>query len=336
MPNVIKIAAVIASVYASSANADVTLTYELAGPEMQPQTKVFAISHFFARIQDPAEADTFLLYQAGKFFPLYQVDSAARTYTRLTPEVKPTLRAGSRPPEKAAEKAATTGEAKLAEAEQAIGPQTATPPEPAQTLEATANAAVTAPADPATAAEPGPATEAVEAQVSAATAADEPTTAAAAPELSSVEAQTSPAEAATAETPAQTATAAKPEGTAETAKPPLKATLRLTKKQKNIAGIPCREVEEIVNDKPVMVHCMADKARLRVTEREVRTLARTFEMARERELGWLGTATQDENFVSVATQDLQTNKTLTLKAVSTRPLPMGHLRIPREFKQVQD
>jgi hypothetical protein len=133
--------------------------------------------------------------------------------------------------------------------------------------------------------------------------------------------------------PSEPKAAAKPD--AKPQEPP-KTTLRLTKKNTKIAGIACRQVVELVGDEPVMTHCMADKARLGITEREIRTLARTFEMAREREFGWLGTATQDENFVSIASEDLKSKKTLKLHAVSTAALPTGHLRIPREFKQVQD
>ena len=78
---------------------------------------------------------------------------------------------------------------------------------------------------------------------------------------------------------------------------------------------------------------MANKARLGITEREIRTLARTFVMARERNFGWLGVATGDEEFVSIQTRDPATGAQLVLKEVSTAPLPQGHLKIPREYRQ---
>ena len=80
---------------------------------------------------------------------------------------------------------------------------------------------------------------------------------------------------------------------------------------------------------------MANAARLKVTEREAITLARTFAMAREQQLGWLGTGSKDEEFVSIRSRDLRDNRTLELKSVSIAPLPAGYLRIPREYKQLE-
>lgn len=66
---------------APAAYADATLTYELSGPETNKTVKKFSLARFFARIDDPAEAERYLLFQAGKFFPLYAVDKANQTYT---------------------------------------------------------------------------------------------------------------------------------------------------------------------------------------------------------------------------------------------------------------
>jgi hypothetical protein len=80
---------------------------------------------------------------------------------------------------------------------------------------------------------------------------------------------------------------------------------------------------------------MANSARLGITNREVITMARAFEMARDRKLGWLGTGTQDEEFISVQSKDLRDNRVLSLTTVSTEPLPEGYLRIPRDYQEIE-
>ena len=75
----------------NAVHADATLTYELSGSESGKTVKRFSIARFFVRIDDPAEAERYLLFQAGKFFPVYAVDTAGQTYTRLTPAVTPRL-----------------------------------------------------------------------------------------------------------------------------------------------------------------------------------------------------------------------------------------------------
>ena len=286
MRNTIKILVALTGMCALPTLADVSLTYELNGPEMEPQTKTLSIARFFARIDDPKTPDEFLIYQAGKFFPLFRVDKASATYTRLTPEVKPTLHAGQTPKTEVSEKQPQP------EAE-----ATATEESEAQDA-ATSVAAKDAPASAKT-----PETDQVKEQKQAEPAADAP--------------------------------AAKPEPAVKEAKQKPDTKLRLTKKTNTVAGVRCRVVEELQDGKPIIRHCMADKSRLAITERETRTLARVFEMARERGYGWLGASTKDEKFVSVASKDLRSNKTLELKSYSTKPLDIGHLRIPREYKMIE-
>ncbi|MEN8166374.1 MAG: hypothetical protein ABFR65_02730 [Pseudomonadota bacterium] len=324
MKKTLKVAAAIAGLYAFSTHADVRLTYELNGPEMEPSSKTLSVSRFFARIEDPAKPESYLLYQAGKFFPLYRVEKAAGTYTRLTPEVKPTLHAG------VTQKPGKTQKQPEAKETAAAGEQAATEPASTAVPADTAKQATSAPAEAVSAestkaAPPAENTPAVEAGP-----AKGATPVAAAPAQPEPEKTAAKATAA-AEQPAgekAAASAGKP------AEKKAKTSLRVTKKNKKIAGIPCRVVEELADGKPVMTHCMADKARLGITERETRTLARVFKMARERDYGWLGTTTQDEKFVSVASKDLRSNKTLELKAVSTKPLPVGYMRIERDLKQI--
>lgn len=276
MKQLIRIAMVITGLFSLPALADVTLTLELDGPDMEAQTKKLSVARFFVRIDDPAEPDSYLIYQTGKFFPLYRADKSKETYTLLTPEIKPTLHAGNKVQPQADEKAVIPEDETPADV--STGSQTAT----SETEAATA-------------------TESTAAEV----------------------------ESKENEAPAEQVVAEKP------ANDTPKTKLRLTKKKKTIAGVPCRVVEEVSGDQPVMVHCMADKARLGITEREIRSLARLFKMARERDFGWLATYTKDEDFVSIASEDLQSKKTLRLNAIDTKPLPAGYLRIPKNYTPTQ-
>jgi hypothetical protein len=94
-------------------------------------------------------------------------------------------------------------------------------------------------------------------------------------------------------------------------------------------------VHELLDDKPVIEHCMANSANLGITTREMRTMSRLFSMSRDRKFGWPGVGTEDEEFVSVHSRDLRDNKAFQLTSVSTKPLADGYLRIPRSFKQVE-
>lgn len=57
----------------SIARADATLTYELTDADSNKTVKKFSTARFFIRIEDPATPDQYLLFQAGKFFPLFAV-----------------------------------------------------------------------------------------------------------------------------------------------------------------------------------------------------------------------------------------------------------------------
>lgn len=228
----------------SIARADATLSYELSDPDGKKMVKKFSTSHFFIRIDDPSTPDQHLLFQAGKFFPLFSVDRANRTYTRLTAEVIPYMSPQSR---------------KHHGADKTAANQDPTKPE-----------------------EKG---------------------------MSTNQASQNPRK--------------------------LSLTLRPTKTKRKVAGIECRVVHELAEGKPVIEHCMANSSRLGLTKREIITMARTFEMARNRDYGWLGVGTQDEEFVSVYSRDQRDNRVLQLTEVSTAPLPIDYLRIPREYQQVK-
>lgn len=211
------------------AGADATLTYELTEGDGSKSVKKFSTSRFYVRIDDPAQEKRFLLFEAGKFFPLYAVDQAKSTYTQLTPEVIPFM-----------------------------GPDTAAK---------------------------------------------------------------------------KKADAHKP--TVEPVEKAPKPVLKATNKKQTVAGISCRVVREVLNDEPVIEHCMANSARLDITKREVITMKRTFSMARDHQFGWLAVGTEDEEFISIQSRDLRSGKTFKLTSASNKPLAQGYLRIPREYKKVE-
>jgi hypothetical protein len=265
----------------SPIHADATLTYELSGPDAETTVKKFSLARFFARIDDSAEAERYLVFQAGKFFPLYAVDQANQTYRLLTPAVTPRL-----------------------------GPVTAS--EQAADATAEKNEGPAEPVQDETALLPTESEAQAEAEGGAGTAPETPL--------------------AKGEAPAEGASdVASPKSARRTQA----ATLKPTKETRKVAGIECRVVHEMLDGKPVIEHCMANSARLSVTDRELITLARVFGMARNMEFGWLGVGTKDEEFVSVQSRDLRDNRVLELKSASTQPLAEGYLRIPKTYKLVE-
>lgn len=222
-------AAALAACTVSLANADATLTYALSEADGSKTEKKFSTARFYVRIDDAADADRYMLFEAGKFFPLYAVDRKNSTYSRLTPKVVPYMG-----PETEAKKKADAHTPKVTPVEKAPRPE-----------------------------------------------------------------------------------------------------LRPTNKNKTIAGVRCRVVHEMADGEPAIEHCMANSAKLEVTDREVITMARTFSMARDRDFGWLAAGTEDEEFISVQSRDLRSGRTLKLTSVDNMPLAQGYLRIPREYREVE-
>jgi hypothetical protein len=268
--------------------ADATLVYELKGPDSEAVRKTLYASRFFVRAESSEDEGRFLLFQAGKFFPLYSVNQKERTYTLLTPPVKPTLGPASRA--------------------EGAGAQPA--PEEGPDAQASVTAAETSPEGKQAA--PDAPTTAVKAGGDAGEGA--------------VEAGHPPQEQETAEHPA--------EAQSPPRLPPAPQ-FKPTPKTDEIAGVSCRVILELIDGEPAIEHCMANKAALGITERELRTLARLLVMARERNLDWLGAATEDEQFISVRSRDIKRGKTLSLQSVSTAALPPGHLRVPRDYTEVK-
>lgn len=268
--------------------ADATLVYELKGPDSEAVQKTLYASRFFVRAESSEDEDRFLLFQAGKFFPLYSVNQKERTYTLLTPPVKPTLGPASRA--------------------EGAGAQPA--PEAGPEAQASVTAAETSPEGKQAA--PDAPTTAVKAGGGAGEGA--------------VEAGHPPQKQETAEHPA--------EAQSPPRLPPAPQFMP-TPKTDEVAGVSCRVILELIDGEPAIEHCMANKAALGITERELRTLARLLVMARERNFDWLGAATKDEEFISLRSRELKHGKTLSLQSVSTAALPPGHLRVPRDYTEVK-
>ena len=113
------------------------------------------------------------------------------------------------------------------------------------------------------------------------------------------------------------------------------AVLKPGNKKRTIAGIRCRVINEMLDGKPAIEHCMVNSANLDVTTREIISMARLFSMARDRDLGWMAVGTEDEEFISIQSRDLRTKRVFELTSISNKPLAQGYLRIPREYKQVK-
>ena len=62
--------------WASLAGADATLVYQLSGGSSPPVQKTLSVARFFVRVDSSDAPDEYLLYQAGKFFPLFSVNTA--------------------------------------------------------------------------------------------------------------------------------------------------------------------------------------------------------------------------------------------------------------------
>jgi hypothetical protein len=215
--------------FASMAGADATFTYELTEADGKKTVKTFSTARLYVRIDDAADEKRYLLFEAGKFFPLYAVDQAKSTYAQLTQDVIPYMG-----PETEAKKKADAHESKVEPVEKAPRP-----------------------------------------------------------------------------------------------------VFKPTSKKKTVAGVRCRIVHEMAGDKPAIEHCMADSAKLNITDREVITMTRTFSMARDHKFGWLAVGTEDEEFISVQSRDLNDNRVFKLTSVDNKPLKQGYLRIPREYKKVE-
>ncbi len=308
-------ALLVAGCSASLAHADATFSYELIASDTEKMVKNFSVARFFVRIDDPARADHFHLFQAGKFFPMYAVDQAENQYTLLTPPATPHL-----------------------------GPTTRSTPATMINNGNSEEKSAQQSGDKTTDSQTSIAQTGSEKQGSAQIKSEAPSPSPAASPDSSViqQKESSDGQQSTSQSAADAAEQrAVAPGEQASDRPSTKPeerwpvpTLKPTKKKLTIAGVRCRVVHELLDGQAVREHCMANSAALGVTKREVITMSRLFAMARKLDFDWLGTGTKDEEFISVQSRDLDNNRTLLLTAVSTEPLPAGYLRIPRSFERI--
>ena len=280
--------AALAALMAASlpALSDATLVFELDGANGTPLEMTVSIARFFARVDSSDDQDRFLLFQAGKFFPLYSVNPKGGTYTLLTPPATPTL--GSSGPQEPPDPHAVTTAGEAAATGSGPAPESGADPK----------------ADAAGEDQIHEASEGVHVHE----------------QLDALSASGPKSDPATSKQPPAL---------------PEKSQFKPSPKTDEIAGVRCRVILELIDGEPAIEHCMANKAALGMTEREMRTLARLFVMARKRGYDWLGAATEDEDFVSVRSRDMLRGKTLNLTSASTNALPAGRLRVPKDFIEVK-
>lgn len=276
-----------------SAKSDATLVYQLQASGSVAVDRTISISRFFARVDASETPGEYLLFQAGKFFPLYSVDEGQHSYRPLTPPVDARLGPVAAQPTAPPSQSAPLDEQTAAAPRDGTGP-----------VGSTSATAQPAPSPAASSGDQAPPTAAADL----------------APDVGDLAEKDAPTQ--TEPTPRRSPAL------------PTEPTFKPSAKMDEVAGIRCRIVFELIDGEPAVEHCMANKAALGITERESRTLARLFVMARKRGYDWLGASTKDEDFVSVRSQDLKRGKRLTLQSLSTEPLPVGHLRVPKEFTEI--
>jgi hypothetical protein len=114
-----------------------------------------------------------------------------------------------------------------------------------------------------------------------------------------------------------------------------KSTLSPTGKKRSIAGVRCREVMEMRNDKPVAEHCVADAAALGMTPRELITMARLIEFSKQRtDPDWIAMQS-DEQFISIRSAPPGAAATFELKSVSHDIVPREYFRVPAGYKKLE-
>lgn len=113
-----------------------------------------------------------------------------------------------------------------------------------------------------------------------------------------------------------------------------KSVLKPTGKKDTVAGVQCRVVNEVLNDKPVAEHCMADVVALQMTPRELITMARLIEFSKEwTDPDWIA-AQSDEKYVSIRSRPVDGDANFILKSVSHELPPVDYFRIPPAYKKL--
>jgi len=109
--------------------------------------------------------------------------------------------------------------------------------------------------------------------------------------------------------------------------------LRPTKEMTSVADYRCRLVEEALDEATTLEHCMANAAGLDMTQREVITLRRVFQAARQLDWSWLGAGTEDERFVAIRSRQPDGSAQLELQSIARGPVDDPSMRVPGNFTE---
>ena len=221
MKRLLPLALAVLGATSSVVQADATLVYGLKETMSEAVDQTFSISRFFARVDASGQEGKYLLFQAGKFFPLYSVDTKEGRYTRLTPPVRATLHPAKKTQAPAAQPLA--GDDRETKGAKAVEAEPTPEPVEAETVEKEPKAelAVTS----------GRSGSEVAAAAGGATAAD--------PAQAAVPNEVKPAE-----RPVL----------------PKVPQFKPTRTTDEVAGVRCRVILELIDGKPAIEHCMANTA----------------------------------------------------------------------------
>jgi len=107
-----------------------------------------------------------------------------------------------------------------------------------------------------------------------------------------------------------------------------------TGKMQSVAGVRCRVVNEMRNEKPVAEHCLADPAALGMTPRELITMARLIEFAKQRtDPDWIAVQS-DEQFISIRSAPPGGDASFVLKSVAHDIVPRDAFRVSPGYKKL--
>jgi len=119
-----------------------------------------------------------------------------------------------------------------------------------------------------------------------------------------------------------------------TRKPSPEPNLKPTGVTDIVAGVRCNMVNEIVDDKPVAEHCMADAAALGMNPREMTTMARLIQFTRDwSDPDWIAVQMK-EQFISVSSRPVGGKETFLFKEVSHQIPPADYFRVPNEYHKL--
>jgi hypothetical protein len=101
-----------------------------------------------------------------------------------------------------------------------------------------------------------------------------------------------------------------------------------------VAGIRCRQVQEIVPDKPALEHCLATGAQLGLNAREMKSLSRLFLIARRIGWDWPSISMADERMASISSSNRDTGVTQRFVSVKHKGIPDNRVKIPDSYKRI--